>query len=56
MYQKKQKAKICTQTIQNGVTKKCSIYHKYKKKIDNKKNALDINITQMMVGKQWVKR
>jgi len=25
MYQKKQKAKICTQTIQNnGVTKKCS--------------------------------
>jgi len=32
MYQKKQKAKICTKTIQNGVTKKCSIYHKYKKK------------------------
>jgi len=31
MYQQKQKAKICTQTIQNGVTKKCSIYHKYKK-------------------------
>jgi len=26
-----QKAKICTQTIQNGVTKKCSIYQKYKK-------------------------
>jgi len=24
-----QKAKICTQTIQNGVTKKCSIYQKY---------------------------
>ena len=22
----------------------------------NKKNAIDINITQMMVGKQWVKR
>jgi len=21
-----------------------------------KKNAIDINITQMMVGKQWVKR
>jgi len=33
MYQKKQKAKICTQTIQNGVTTKCSIYHKYKKQI-----------------------
>jgi len=53
-----QKAKICTQTIQNGVTKKCSIYHKYKKieKNKNKKNAIDISITQMMVGKQWVKR
>jgi len=24
--------------------------------IKNKKNAIDINITQMMVGKQWVKR
>jgi len=22
----------------------------------NKKNAIDINITQMMVGKHWVKR
>jgi len=44
------KTKICTQTIQNGITKKCSIYQKYKK------NAIDINITQMMVGKQWVKR
>jgi len=22
----------------------------------NKKNAIDINVTQMMVGKQWVKR
>jgi len=22
----------------------------------NKKKAIDINITQMMVGKQWVKR
>jgi len=26
-----QKAKMCTQTIQNEVTKKCSIYQKYKK-------------------------
>jgi len=26
----------------------------YSKK--TKKNAIDINITQMMVGKQWVKR
>ena len=26
-------------------------YHKNKKK-----NTIDINITQMMVGKQWVKR
>jgi len=34
----------------DGVTKKCSIYQKLKK------NAIDINITQMMVGKQWVKR
>ena len=24
--------------------------------IKNKNNAIDINITQMMVGKQWVKR
>jgi len=24
--------------------------------IKNRKNAIDINITQMMVGKQWVKR
>jgi len=24
--------------------------------IKNKKSAIDINITQMMVGKQWVKR
>ena len=23
---------------------------------NRKKNAIDINITQMMVGKQWVKR
>jgi len=29
------------------------IYQKYKK---TKKNAIDISITQMMVGKQWVKR
>jgi len=38
--------------------KKCSIYHKYKKnrKNKNKKNAIDISITQLMVGKQWVKR
>jgi len=27
-----------------------------KKNKKNKKNAIDINITQMMVGKQWVKR
>jgi len=27
----------------------------YKKKT-KKKDAIDINITQMMVGKQWVKR
>jgi len=26
----------------------------YSKKL--KKNAIDINITQMMVGKEWVKR
>ena len=41
-------------SIQNGVTKKCSIYQKKTNK--KKKNAIDINITQMMVGKQWVKR
>jgi len=29
-------------------------FSKIKKK--TKKNAIDINITQMMVGKQWVKR
>jgi len=29
-------------------------YSKNKKK--TKKNAIDINITQMMVSKQWVKR
>jgi len=52
-YKVEDQAKIYTQTIQNGVTKKCSIYQKYKK---TKKNAIDINITQMMVGKQWVRR
>jgi len=46
------KEKICTQTSQNGVTKKCSIYIAKKKQT----NTTDINITQMMVGKQWVKR
>jgi len=27
-YKKNNQTKICTQTIQNGVTKKCSIYQK----------------------------
>jgi len=31
-------------------------YIKNIKKTHKKKNAIDINITQMMVGKQWVKR
>jgi len=29
---------------------------KKNRKNKNKKNAIDISITQMMVGKQWVKR
>jgi len=28
----------------------------YSKNIKKLKNTIDINITQMMVGKQWVKR
>jgi len=35
------KTKICTQTIQNGVTKKCSIYQKYKKKCNRHQHNTD---------------
>ena len=39
--QKKQKAKICMQTIQNGVTKKCSVYQKNKKKRNRHQHNTD---------------
>jgi len=35
---------------------KCNISQKNKIEKNNKKNTIDINIIQMMVGKQWVKR
>ena len=39
-YKKTNQTKICTQTIQNGVTKKCSIYQKKKKKRDRHQHSL----------------
>jgi len=40
-YKKNNQTKICTQTIQNGVTKKCSIYQKLKKKRNRHQHNTD---------------
>ena len=54
MYQKKQKYVHKQSKMESQ--RNAAYITNIKKNKKNKKNAIDINITQMMVGKQWMKR